>query len=191
MKKIILASTSPRRKEIFQKTGLKFQVASSRYEEDMTARKNPKALAKFLSLGKAQSVVGRFKNAIIISADSFVVLNNKFLGKPKSKAEAAKMLRKVSGKTLLIITGYSIIDTSSGKKESKAVETKLYLKKLSEKTIQNYIKTGEPLDKAGAFAIQGIGATLIKRIEGDFLGAMGLPLYELSISLKKFGIEIL
>lgn len=191
MIKIILASTSPRRKEIFAKTGLKFSVVPSHYKEDMNSKRKPGELAKFLSRGKAENVAKKFKNGIVIGADTFVALKNELLGKPKNRAEAVRMLKKVSGKPVSIITGYTIIDTASGKRESRAVETKLYIKKLSSQEIRNYIKTKEPLDKAGAFAIQGIGAVLIERIEGDFLGAMGLPLYDLSKSLIKFGIHIL
>lgn len=190
-KKIILASTSPRRKAILKKTGLKFTVVPSNYEEDMNSKRKPKELAKFLSRGKAENVSKRYKNSIVIGADTFVTLGSELLGKPKNEHEAMLMLKKVSGKSVSIITGYTVIDSSTGKSESKAVETKLSIKRLSDQEIRNYIKTKDPLDKAGAFAIQEIGAVLIERIEGDFLGAMGLPLFDLSKTLNKFGIHIL
>ena len=191
MKQIILASTSPRRKEILALLGLKFKVVASDYKENMTLKMPPLKLAKFLSKGKAQALVKKFPNHLIIGADTFVVQNNKLLGKPKSKAEAKKMLTQISNKKLTIITGFTIIDTENNKSISKAVETKVYIKKLTSKEIENYIKTKEPLDKAGAFAIQGIGSVLIKKIEGDFFSAVGIPLFSLAQELKKNGIEIL
>ncbi|NQT50313.1 septum formation protein Maf [Candidatus Kuenenbacteria bacterium] len=191
MKQIILASTSPRRQEIMSKTGLKFKVIPSNYEEDMTLKLTPIKLAKLLSRGKAQSIAKKYQNHIIIGADTFVVLEKKLLGKPKSPAEAKTMLKAISGKILLIVTGFTIIDTESGKSISKATETKVHIKKLSNSEIINYVKTKEPLDKAGAFGVQEMGAVIIKKIEGDFYNVMGLPIFDLAQELKKFGINIL
>lgn len=191
MKKIILASASPRRKELLEKTGLKFKIVSSDYEEDMGLKMKPIVLAKFLSKGKAEAVAKKYKDYIIIAADTFVALGDELLGKPHTKFEAEKMLRKISGKVVSIITGYTIIDTSINKKISNASEANVYIKKLTTEEIKNYIKTKEPLDKAGAFAVQGVGAVLIKKIEGDFLGVVGLPLYDLAQTLRKFGVNII
>ncbi|MBT5337668.1 septum formation protein Maf [Candidatus Falkowbacteria bacterium] len=191
MKKIILASTSPRRKEIMAKTRLKFKVVASDYEEDMSLKMPPLKLAKFLSKGKADSVAKKYRNHLIIGADTFVVLNNKLLGKPSDIADAKKMLKQISGKVLLIVTGYTIIDTGSGKSISKATETKVHIKKLKPSEIINYVKSGEPLDKAGAFGVQELGAVIIKKIEGDFYNVMGLPIFDLSQELKKFGVNII
>jgi len=190
MKKIILASTSPRRKELLEKIGLKFKIVPSNYEEDMNLKMKPLALAKFLSKGKAEEVAKKYKNHVIIAADTFVALGDELLGKPHKVSEAEKMLRKISGRAVSIITGYTIIDTSVAKRISNVSESKVYIKKLTEEEIKSYIKTKEPLDKAGAFAVQGIGAVLIKKIEGDFFGIVGLPLYDLAQSLKKLGIKI-
>ena len=191
MKKIILASASPRRKELLEKTGLKFEIVASDYEEDMNLKMKPLALANFLSKGKAEAVARKYKNYVIIAADTFVALGDELLGKPRTTLEAEKMLRKISGKIVSIITGYTVIDTVANKKISKVSEAKVHMKKLTVEEIKNYIKTKEPLDKAGAFAVQGIGAVLIKKIEGDFFGIVGLPLYDLSKTLKKFGVNIL
>lgn len=191
MKQIILASTSPRRKELLEKTGLKFKIVSSNYEEDMSLKMRPLILAKFLSKGKAEAVAKKYKNHIIISADTFVALNDELLGKPHTRDEAREMLKKISNKVVSIITGYTVIDTGDNKKISNVSEAKVYIKRLSSDEIENYIKTKEPLDKAGAFAIQGLGAVIIKKIEGDFFGIVGLPLYDLSETLKKFGVKIL
>lgn len=191
MKKIILASTSPRRKEIFEKTNLPFSIVESNFEEDMTLDLSPTKLAKYLSLGKAQNVATKYKDAIVIAADSFVVFEKKVLGKPHSKAEAKKMLQMISGKKTVIITGVAIIDISTGNTTSFAVSTSAFLREISESEIDNYILTGEPLDKAGAYAIQGLGAVFVKRIEGDFYSAVGLPLNRIVEELKKFDIHVL
>ncbi len=189
--KIILASTSPRRKELFGKLKLSFEIEASDYTEDMTLKMPPNQLAKFLSYGKAAAVAKKHKNSIIIGADTFVVFNNHLLGKPKSQAEAKTMLKKLSGKKVEILTGLAIINTASGKKIITTDTTKVFIKKLTNTEIDHYIASGEPMDKAGAFAIQGLGAVIIKRIEGDFMGAMGLPLFTLARELKKFGVDVL
>lgn len=191
MRQIILASTSPRRKEILSKTGLKFTVVASDFEEDMTLELKPLALAKYLSRGKAEAVARKYTNHIVIAADTFVALGQELLGKPKTVPDAKCMLKKISGRSLSIITGYTIIDTATKKRLSRAVTTKALIKKLSAAEIERYVKTNEPLDKAGAFAIQGVGAVMIKKINGDFYGAVGLPLFDLAESLKKFGVQIL
>jgi septum formation protein len=191
MRKIILASTSPRRKQILQITGLKFTQIASNYEEDMTLKMKPAALAMHLSRGKAESVSRKYKNALIIAADTFVVLGNKVLGKPHTNERAREMLKMLSGKTHTLITGLCIIDSRTGKIISKAETTKIYFQKLSETEIKNYIASKEPLDKAGAYAIQGLGSLFIKKIDGDYYNALGLPLFSLAKELKKFGISIL
>lgn len=191
MRKIILASSSPRRKEIFAKTGLSFEVQASSYEEDMSLDMSPIELSEHLSFEKAKAVAEKNQDAIIIAADSFVVCDNKYLGKPKTEKEAKEMLKMLSGKEYEIVTGASIIDSKDSRSVSFHETIKVFMKELSSETIDRYVKTGEPMDKAGAYAIQGIGAVLIEKIEGDFFGAMGLPLSRLSEELKSFGINIL
>lgn len=188
---IILASTSPRRREVLSKIGLPFSVEASDYEEDMTLPLSPKRLAVFLSRGKAEAVAKKHKAGLVIGADTFVVLGSTLLGKPRNRAEAARMLRRLSGQRVDLLTGYTIIDAASERRLSGTDTTTVYIKKLTPGEITNYIASGEPLDKAGAFAIQGLGAVIIRRIEGDFMGALGLPLYAISRKLKKFGIKIL
>lgn len=191
MRKIILASASPRRAEILRMTGLKFDTAVSDYKEDLNLPLNPRALARFLSRKKSEAVAHKYRNAIIITADTFIVLNKKLLGKPHTCKEAEKMLRMLNGKAHSVITGFTIMDTGSGKVLSRSMETKVYFKKLDAVEIKAYVKTGEPLDKAGAYAIQGLGAVFIEKIDGDFFNVVGLPLCALTESLKKFGIYIL
>jgi len=190
MKKLILASGSPRRKELLEKIGLEFEVIPSKYEEDMDLDMQPLELAKHLSLGKAKDVAKDQKNAVVIGADTFIVFKGKVLGKPKDIEDAKRLLKELSGISHSVITGFSIVDTLSGKEVSKAVETKVYFKKLSDELIGNYVKTGEPLDKAGSYAIQGLGGILIEKIEGDYYNMVGLPISSLVEELDKFGISI-
>ena len=191
MKKIILASASPRRKEILGTTGLKFDICVSDYEEDLGMQKAPRPLARFLSRKKAEAVAHNYKNAIIIAADTFIVFKDKLLGKPHTAQEAIRMLTMLNGKAHSVITGFTVLDTGSNKLVSRSIETKVYFKKLTQKEIKAYVNTKEPLDKAGAYAIQGLGAALIEKIEGDFLNVVGLPLAALAETLKGFEINIL
>jgi septum formation protein len=191
MQKIYLASNSPRRKELLKQIRLNFEIIQVNYKEDMTLSMKPVDLAKYLSRGKAKIAAKKIKSGLIISADTFISLGGEILGKPHTKEQAKITLKKISGKILGVISGFSVIDAKTKKTISKAVCTKVYIKKLSEREIDNYIKTAEPLDKAGAFGIQGLGALIVKKIEGDYNGIVGLPLYELGQTLKKFGIEII
>jgi len=191
MKKIILASASPQRKKILRITGLRFAVCESDYEEDIDPAFKPRELARFLSRKKAEAVSHKYKNAIIIAADTFIVFKNKLLGKPDTGTEAGKMLRMLNGKAHSVITGFTIMDTGAKKILSRAVETKVHFKKLKAKEISAYVRSKEPLNKAGAYAIQGLGALFIEKIDGDFFNVVGLPLCALAESLKKFGVDIL
>jgi len=192
MKKIILASGSPRRKEVLENIGLDFVIVTSNYEEDMTLDMEPGELAGFLSLGKARDVASNYTNAIIIAADTFVTLDHHRLGKPATDDIARSTLQTISGHTIDVITGYTIIDTTNNKTITKSVTTQVVIKNLTEEEITAYIKTGEPSDKAGAFGIQGHGALLVKEIYGDYYNVMGLPLFSLSKSLlKEFDIKLL
>ena len=191
MKKIVLASASPRRKEILSSAGLPFRVDPSDYEEKLDHAVPPHVLAKNLSLDKALSVAGKYRSALLIAADTFIVFNGKLLGKPHTPVEARKMLTLLNGRSHSVITGYTVLETATGRKITRSVETKVWLKKMSRAEIGAYVKTGEPLDKAGAYAIQGRGAAIIKKIEGDYLNVVGLPLSDLVETLKKFGIRVL
>ena len=191
MKKIILASASPRRKEILGRTGLKFSVRSSNYKENLKIKMEPGKLARYLSRKKAEAVAHNCGNALIIAADTFIVVDGRVLGKPRSLKDAEQMLKKLSGRSHRVITGFTILDTETQKSLSRSVSTTVYFKELSREDILAYIRTGEPLDKAGAYAIQGIGAVLIEKISGDLSNVIGLPLAALMESLKKFGIDVL
>jgi septum formation protein len=191
IKEIVLASASPRRKELLELIGLQFKIDPGDYKENMNLKLSPHELARALSLEKAKSVAGKYNNAIIIAADTFVIIRGQLLGKPHTEDEARRMLVLLDGATHLVITGFTILDTDTGKKISRSVETKVTFKNLTEKEIDAYVKTKEPLDKAGAYAIQGLGSILVKRIEGDYFNVIGLPLCPLVECLEKFGVRLL
>ena len=190
MKKIILASTSPRRKKLLDQIGLRFKAVASGYEENMDLKMKPADLARYLSSGKARAVAKKYRNAIIIAADTFIALKNEILGKPGTDKQARITLKKISGRTLEVITGLTVIDTAADKEVSRAVITKVSVKKLGKDEIDAYVRTGEPLDKAGAFGIQEKGAVFIKKIDGDYSNVVGLPLGELFSILKKMNVKI-
>ncbi|OGF28378.1 septum formation protein Maf [Candidatus Falkowbacteria bacterium RIFOXYC2_FULL_47_12] len=190
-KKIILASGSPRRQELMAKLKLPFQAVASNYKEDMSLPLAPRKLAEHLSHHKAVAVAKRYKNAIIISADSLVVFNGRVLGKPHVPAEAKKMLRLLQGKKNTIITAFTVCDAETGRSFTHSSAVAVTLKKMSGAEIDAYVATKEPLDKAGAYAIQELGAIFIEKIAGDFFAAVGLPLRDLAEVLKKFDVNVL
>lgn len=190
MKKIILASRSPRRKELMKVLGIPFEVIPSSYEESSELRGDPIELVVFLSFQKAQDVASKYEDTLVIGVDTIVVLNDQILGKPSSKGGAREMLSRLSGKKHSVFTAFTIIDTFSRKVTSRVVESQVKFKQLSQKEIDTYIETGEPFDKAGGYGVQGIGSILIEKIDGDYFNVVGLPLVTLADELRKFGIEV-
>lgn len=189
MRKIILASTSPRRREIFKILCVPFIIEAANYHEDMGLKMPPHKLAMHLAAGKAMSVAKRHKGAVVIGADTIVVLKNKILGKPKSAAQAKQMLKRLSGKVHAVITGFAVIDTRTKKTIAKYSKTMVHFKKVGEQEISAYVKTGEPFNKAGGYAIQGLGAVFIESIRGDYYNVVGLPLAALAEELKRFRVK--
>jgi septum formation protein len=157
----------------------------------MTLPLDPEPLIKLLSAGKAAAVSEKHSKAVVVAADTFVVFGNKKLGKPKSTAEAARMLRMISGKKVEILTCVTVQRGQPKKKMQKLVKTFVHFRRMEASEIKKYIATGEPMDKAGAFAVQGLGAAFIDRLEGEYTGAMGLPLHALIKLLRTFGINAL
>jgi len=191
LRRIILASASPRRKELLEQIGLKFEVDPGDYEEHIYQGMEPHQLARNLSLRKANASAAKHKHAVIIAADTVIISDNRIMGKPHSEDDARKMLETISGKFHSVVTGFTIIDTSANKTITRSVETTVYVRKLSRPEIDAYVKSKEPLDKAGAYGIQGLGAVIIERIEGDYFNVVGLPLCALSEALKEFGVHVL
>jgi len=172
-------------------TGLSFTVDPSSYDEVLSPAVKPGLLARRLSSEKAKAVAKKYRNALIIAADTFIVHRDNLMGKPHTEKEALRMLSVLNGRSHSVITGFTIIDTASRKTLSRSVETKVWFRKLTKRELASYVKTGEPLDKAGAYAIQGLGSLMVEKIEGDYFNVIGLPLSSLVGALKKFGIHIL
>lgn len=191
MRRIILASTSPRRKQLLKQLGIEFEVVPSEVVEKFNPRLKPRHQVEELALQKAESVAAKYEDAIIIGADTVVALGDEVIGKPTDENDAKRMLKKLRGRQHSIVTGFVLIDTAAKRTLIKSVETKVWFRKLTPKEIANYIEKEKPFDKAGAYAIQDLGALFVEKIEGDYFGAVGLPLYTLAKELNKLGIEIL
>ncbi|XP_054289228.1 probable bifunctional dTTP/UTP pyrophosphatase/methyltransferase protein [Macrosteles quadrilineatus] len=183
-KRIILASSSPRRSEILHNIGLKFEIIPSTYEENLTPEKftNHGEFAVATAFNKVEEVEKRLsrdpiKPDLIIGADTVVSLNGKIYGKPKDKAEAYSHLQALSGKQHTVFTGVVIKTPTALRKFYES--TKVFVAELDEKTIRAYIATEEPMDKAGAYGIQGYGGSIVEKIDGDYFTVMGLPLHSL------------
>jgi septum formation protein len=191
MRKIILASASPRRKELLkQLIGDNFLVYASSYGEAPSPGLSPEELLVRHSVEKARDVAKHFDSGLVISADTSIIFEGEILGKPHSPKKAEEMLKKLNGQKFRVLTGITVLDLDSGKEISELESTVVWMAKMSREQILAYVRTGEPLDKAGAFAAQGKGAVLIENIEGDFFNIVGLPLFRLGKILEKFGISV-
>lgn len=172
---LILASSSPRRQELLRQIGLHFAVIPSKLEEK-TAERNPAKRVKALALAKAQEVAERTGHGLVLGADTIVVNGGRILGKPGSSAEAAAMLRILSGRTHRVYTGIALVDAATGRSRAVTECTLVKFRSLSEREIEAYVASGEPLDKAGAYGIQGHAAVFISGIKGCYSNVVGLPL---------------
>jgi len=188
--KIILASASPRRSGLLQQIGLEFEVIPANIKEDININISHEELVKKLAEEKAENVAKRLKEGIVIGADTIFVLGKERIGKPKNKKDAIRVLKRMSGKMQEVYSGVAIINAKTGKKVVDSEITKIKVRKLSDEEIEHYVNTGEPLDKAGAIAIQGLGAIFVSKIDGCSSNVVGLPLYNLYKNLKKFGVNL-
>ncbi|MFH1542587.1 MAG: Maf family protein [bacterium] len=172
--RIILASASPRRKELLKKIINDFQIIESGVDESTILAESPQEFAEKAAQAKAQAVVKRNPDSIVIGADTIVVLKGRILGKPKDKQEAISMLTSLAGRTHEVMTGIAVV-FPGGKTASDVAITKVTMKNVSDETIMDYVATGKPLDKAGAYGIQEIEEAFIDSIEGDYDNVVGLP----------------
>lgn len=184
MSKIILASASPRRKELMELAGYDFEVICADIVEAVPEKAMPQEVVMSLALQKAQAVAAEHKEAVVIGSDTVVALDGKILGKPHSEQEACEMLRSLSGRTHKVFTGVAIV--CGGKVKNFFDETDVEFYSLGDDEIKKYVATGEPTDKAGAYGIQGKGSVLVKRINGDFFSVMGLPIAKLYREMSDF-----
>lgn len=194
MKRIILASSSPRRKKILETIGLPFEVIKSDVDERVDLENSPYEWVKAVSLKKAVAVSKQVEGeAIIIAADTIVTDLGRILNKPADRDDAVKMLKSLQGKKHCVYTGVTIIfKDENGEEVSTYVDgTDVYMRSLTDKEINDYVDTGEPFDKAGAYAIQGKGSLLVESISGDYYTVVGLPVYILQQAFSQHGIDIM
>jgi septum formation protein len=183
---LVLASASPRRKQLLRQIGIPFRTVTNRAREDTLSR-DPLMNARLLAEAKAHGVVEKCESSWILGADTVVVLGKAVLGKPADKDEAFSMLRQLSGREHRVITGFCLVAADTKRAYSEAVVTRVTFKMLSKKEILGYVATGEPFGKAGSYGIQGIGAFLVKRISGSYTNVVGLPLCALVNALLATG----
>lgn len=184
MRKIVLASQSPRRQELLKDIVSEFEICPSDAEEIVPCGLKAEQTAEYLALIKAEDVSDLHKGAVVIGSDTVVVVDDRILGKPKDRDEAFLMLRALSGRVHKVITGCALV--CDDKKFSFSVETKVSFFELSDDEINGYIDTGDCYDKAGAYGIQSQGKTLVESIDGDYYTVVGLPVARLKRELHKF-----
>ena len=189
----VLASKSPRRKELLGNIGINAQIIPSSVDEAPYKKLPPEQMVKELAMLKACDVARSLRgNTVVIGADTCVCLGGKVFGKPQNMAEAEEMLRELSGKTHEVFTGFCVYNCKDGTAVSRAEVTHVTFRVLTDSEIKAYVKTREPMDKAGAYGIQKRGALFIEKIEGDFFNVVGLPLCSLASALKsEFSIDII
>ncbi|MBQ4518244.1 MAG: septum formation inhibitor Maf [Clostridia bacterium] len=190
---VVLASGSPRRRELLEQIGLPFTVVPSQADETISEGLSPAMVVQSLSLLKAADVARtQSEEALVIGADTVVVLDDEILTKPQDGQDAAQMLRRLSDRCHSVLTGVTVFRRKDGKSVSVAEETLVYFKKLSDSEIASYVASKEPLDKAGSYGIQGLGGLFIEKIEGDYYNVVGLPLSRLGKLLQEeFEVELI
>ena len=186
--RLILASKSPRRRYLLEQAGLVFSVIPSNLDENSIPLSSPKSYVRRLAEAKAKDVSVRYTDSWVIGADTMVFIDDTMLGKPGSRSEARKMLRRLSGRSHQVLTGYCICCQAADRLFSETVVTEVFVKELTELQIDWYINSGEPFDKAGAYAIQGIGTFLVKHIRGSYTNVVGLPVCEVVDFLINAGV---
>lgn len=189
--KLILASASPRRRELLTQVGVSFVIEVSDVEEVLDDTLSPELQVQSLALQKAQAVAAQHKDGLVLGADTVVVDAGSLLGKPQNTEEAAEMLRSLSGKWHQVMTAVALVYANDTKHEWTSVEiTNVKFRDLTEDDIAAYVATGESMDKAGAYGIQGYGALLVERIEGCYNNVVGLPLQLVAKGLRNWGINL-
>ena len=183
---IILASASPRRQSLLRQLGLNFQIIVSNVSEETDGRLLPNQIVKTLAERKCLAVANKYPEAVVIGADTIVMLDGEILGKPGSREMARKMLLKLNNQTHQVMTGVALRCIDRNVRDLFAVTTDVKFGTITAEWVESYIKTGEALDKAGAYAIQGMGAMLVESIRGSYSNVVGLPLFEVAHSLKRF-----
>ena len=187
---VALASQSPRRKQLLEGLGLQVSVVASAFQEDSATQSDPRELAFAFARAKADQAEASGP-PVLIAADTIVVLDGEWFGKPSNSEHAKMMLRRLSGHEHVVHTGFTVLDRASGRREDGVETTFVRFLPLTEEEIDGYVATGDPLDKAGAYGIQGRGGLLVSSIHGDFYNVMGLPLARIGLALKNLGHDVL
>lgn len=185
--RLILASQSPRRKELLSSLGYEYEVCPADIDESVCTAGESIYVPEILSREKALSVLAKNPDAVVLGSDTVVICDGKILGKPENGEEARLMLRLLSGKKHTVATGLCVC--SREKTRSLVSLTDVYFYDLSDELIDAYVETGEPMDKAGAYGIQGIGSALVRKIDGDYYTVMGLPVGQVARLLSEFGVS--
>ncbi|MEA3546433.1 MAG: Maf family protein [Thermodesulfobacteriota bacterium] len=186
--RLILASSSPRRARFFRDLGFDFEVQSAEIDESLREGESPAAFVQRLAGEKASIIAGRNSAAWVVGADTSVVLAGRILGKPDSQADACRMLQMLSGRWHEVWTGFAIYHYNKGINVRKAVLTRVLFRELTPDLIHSYVLTGEPMDKAGSYGIQGKGGFLVRKIEGSCSNVIGLPLNEVVEEMLKLHV---
>ena len=191
MSNIVLASGSPRRQELLNRIGITdFDIRVPETDEHYPAGLSPAQIVEYISREKADAAAKLCTpEEIVITADTMVFLDDQRLGKPRDEADALRMLTELQGRRHTVCTGVSL--RQGTRYESFAVSTGVYFRQATDDEIRAYIKTGEPMDKAGAYGVQSRGALFVERIDGDFFNVMGLPVEQLGLALARFGVKLL
>ncbi len=192
LREVSLASASPRRLQLLESLGLRVHVIASGYDESRERSpgdEDTAAIALRHARGKAEKAA-EAGPPVLVAADTVVDVDGVELGKPRDADEAKRMLRTLSGRRHVVHTAFAVVDRASGRRETGVESSAVFFGDLSDDAIARYVATGEPMDKAGAYGIQGRGALLVTRVEGDFYTVMGLPLARLALALRALGHEI-
>jgi septum formation protein len=189
--RLVLASGSPRRRELLKGLGLAFETIVSDVDETVEDQLPPAETVRTLAYRKASAVSNTLQNGIVIGADTIVVLDGRILGKPVDHQDACSMLSSLQGRNHVVFSGIAVIDAATGNYLVGHRSTKVHMRSLTAAEIEAYVQTGEPMDKAGSYAIQGIGSTIVDRIDGDYFTVVGLPMELLASMLASFGIHVL
>ncbi|MEA2595065.1 MAG: nucleoside triphosphate pyrophosphatase [Thermomicrobiales bacterium] len=188
--RLVLASASPRRRELLQRLALPFVVVPAEVDETLDLGRAIGTAVASLAERKARAVAERCGSGLVIGADTVVVLDQLVLGKPRDAADAERMLHLLRGRAHEVITGLAVLDATSGCVERSAVVTSVQMRAASNDEIADYVGTGEPRDKAGGYAIQGAGGALVEAIAGCYVNVVGLPLCETAALIRRFGVSI-
>lgn len=191
MSRLVLASVSTRRKMLLEQIGLSFSVEPSDVDEDVSGLTDPVQICRRLACDKARAVGSRIGEGLVLGADTIVVIGERILGKPADREEAIAMLTSLAGGRHQVLTGLALIDAATGTERVDHEVTGVWMRELTQRQVEAYVDSGEPMDKAGSYAVQGLGSVLVERIEGCYYNVVGLPIPKLVRMLERLGISIL